>query len=141
MLGSTFTRISFALLLLMLLNGCGAAATPGLAGTQWKLTAFAKAGVTQPSVPGNEPTLSFGADGSISGTAGCNTFGGSYTAKGQQLSIKDMLQTLMACADPAVMAQEQQYSAALGSAQSFTLENTRLTVTTAEGVLVFAQVN
>jgi heat shock protein HslJ len=57
-------------------------------------------GVT--SVPaGVTGAVSFFADGHLEGFGGCNNFSGSYTVKGDSLTVGPMMSTMMACPDPA----------------------------------------
>ena len=78
-------------------------------------------------------TAAFGADGSLSGFAGCNTYTASYeTAGGDAIAITDVATTRKACADDA-MEVEQQFVAALGNATTYTLAGDTLTLRDAGG--------
>ena len=78
-------------------GGAGASATapltdPDLVGTEWVLG----------DLPGQvladvRPTISFSGDGTVDGNAGCNTFSGSYTADGSNLTFGPLASTKMAC--------------------------------------------
>ena len=62
----------------------------------------------------------FGEDGNITGSAGCNSYTGSYTQRGQNgISIGPLVTTLMYCGDPGVMDQETAYLANLQAAASY----------------------
>ena len=64
-------------------------------------------------------TLDFGADGTVSGSDGCNRFSTSYTQDGSSLTIdQPMASTMMACEEP-VMNQAAAYSAALAATTGF----------------------
>ncbi len=126
-------------------QGCasGAAATPTstastLAGTHWKLASI---GAT-PAVPGASVTLELGTDERASGRAGCNSYGGAYSQNGNLLAFKQLVSTMMACADDNLMQQEQHYLQALNAANRFTLTGDRLTISSADsaGTLVFDRV-
>jgi heat shock protein HslJ len=130
-----------AALALGALYGCGAAGTTGagsLAGTRWNLAAIEQGSTTQPPVAGTQPTLQFGADGTVSGHAGCNSFGGTYTVSGQALLISDLTQTLMGC-DAPILDQEQRYTAALQSIQSVSVTETQLILATSQATLRFVR--
>lgn len=58
------------------------------------------------------PTIEFGADGSVSGFAGCNRFSGSYMVTGGQLAMEPIAATKMGCEPPA-SAVESAYLTAL----------------------------
>jgi heat shock protein HslJ len=85
-------------------------------------------------IDGAVPTLSF-EDESVNGTTGCNSYFGSYTLDGTNLSIGQVGQTEMFCEER--MEQEQSYLQMLMSAVSLTLENETLTIHTSEGDLVY----
>ena len=125
--------ITTALLLLGLLSACGGgSALPGgdpLNGTAWSLAS------TDGAAPltGTTQTLSF-ADGKVSGSAGCNSYGGTYSLGGSNIQIKDVVSTLMACLDPqGVMDQETAFLSALMSAQSYELSENNLQIKTSDG--------
>ena len=83
-------------------TGCGGPVLPpaDLTGTSWTFVSIDDVPVTA-----DRPTsLIFDAE-RMSGSAGCNRFGGSYAIKDGLLTAGPMVATLMACPDPA-MAQE-----------------------------------
>jgi heat shock protein HslJ len=73
----------------------GAAGIPTLAGTSWK--AVSVAGRT--TVSGSEPTLAFDAT-KVTGSGGCNQFGGEYTFADGKLTFGEMPMTLIGCEEP-----------------------------------------
>jgi heat shock protein HslJ len=50
-------------------------------------------------VSGNEPTLEFDAT-RVTGSGGCNGFGGDYTFSGGRLTFGEMPMTLIGCEEP-----------------------------------------
>lgn len=64
-------------------------------------------------------TLSFGAQGRISGLAGCNRYTGAYRQVGDTLQVSGLASTNRACV-PALMDQEDRFLKVLGSARSIT---------------------
>lgn len=75
----------------------------------------------------------FTEDGKISGTAGCNSYSGTYTTSGSEIEIKQpMASTMMACPEP-VMKQETDYFQALAAAKSFKIKASQLTLEDANG--------
>jgi len=62
-------------------------------GTSWQLASANGNGVAA-SVTA---TLLFGEDGQVSGSGGCNTYGGPYAVKGHQIDIGPLISTRMAC--------------------------------------------
>ena len=78
-------------------------------------------------------------DSQVTGSAGCNTYTGDYEAKKHDLSISTLARTEMACVGPeGVMEQEQQYLSALQAAESYTIEDGELRISSlGERVLIF----
>lgn len=97
---------------------------PTLDGTSWILEA---------SPPEANITLAF-QEGELSGFAGCNTYTGTYTVNGSDLSIGSLQATQQACS-PELMAQEQLYLAGLANAFRFTLADRQLTIYTGSASL------
>lgn len=112
-------------IVVMLLASCGGAAdqSANLEGTSWTLQSYNK---NQP-LAGHEPTLSF-EDSQVSGTTGCNSYGGEYEVDGEKLSFGAMFMTEMACLDEGVMDQESAYLELLGQAESYELVDGVLTI-------------
>jgi heat shock protein HslJ len=107
-----------------------------LAGTSWRATGInnGKGGVAS-IVGGSNVTVAFGADGRVSGSAGCNQFNAGYEAPGSNLSIKAPVVTRKMCANPAVMEQEHAFLKALESVTTMRFEGNRLELRTATGAL------
>ena len=98
-----------------------ASAAPALTGVTWVLTSYAGAnGATTPAVKtADEATLTFAAAGALTGSTGCNQFGGSYVQDGTSLTITPGAMTKKACTDPAATAQETAILAALSKVASY----------------------
>ena len=118
-----FKALTVITLLTILLSACGNIGGDPLNGTSWQL--FSIGGV--PPVAGTTVTLAF-ENGQVSGHSGCNSFGGEYRVSGDKLEFKQMMSTLMACADPAAMEQESIFMQALGDAQRFEVADGRLQI-------------
>ncbi|MDQ2996132.1 MAG: YbaY family lipoprotein, partial [Chloroflexota bacterium] len=89
----------------------------------WNLTSLQRAPQDVQDTTGAKVTIRFSADGKVSGSAGCNSFGGSYTARvNRSIQFSQLISTLKACASPAVNTLEQEYLSALQSASSYTLD-------------------
>jgi len=83
-------------------------------------------------VAGSPVTVRF-ADGAISGSSGCNVFGGSYEIDGAKLTVDEaMPATMMACAED-VMAVEAALFASLPKATGFAVDGDSLTLKSADG--------
>ena len=83
---------------------------------------------------GTTVTAIFGADGKLSGNAGCNTYNGTYTTDGDKIKVGPLATTRMAC-EQAVMDQETAYLNALANAATFNLGKESLELRDANGAL------
>ncbi len=129
---------------LTLLDGAGApvlecvATIPAsLTGTTWEVNSYNNGKEAVVGVSADTPlTMTFGADGQVSGSAGCNNFTGGYTVDGDAITIGPLASTMMMCADPEnVMEQEQMFLSALSAATTYTIHGDRLELRTATGAL------
>jgi heat shock protein HslJ len=93
---------------------------PTLEGVGWEVTGFHNGRQAVVSlVAGSRITLSL-ADGTVSGSAGCNTFRAPYSVQGNAVEIGPAATTRKACAEE-LMAQERAFLAALESAVSWSV--------------------
>jgi heat shock protein HslJ len=101
--------------------------------TNWSAQTYKNGrGAVTTLAAGTAMTALFSADGSVSGTAGCNNYEGDYTLNGSSLSIGPIAATQMACSD-AIMAQEQAFLTALQTTSQYELTSDRLTLRSADG--------
>jgi heat shock protein HslJ len=115
--------------LVVLLAACGESETdqPGsagavLPGTEWVLTSLSG----KAPIEGTEITLSFGEE-TLEGSAGCNTYGASYTATEDGLRLTDLYWTEMGCLEPeGVLDQELAYLNALNTVSGYRVDGGRL---------------
>lgn len=109
-----------------------------LTGTEWLATSYNNGrGAVTSLVIGSEITATFADDGTLSGSAGCNRYTATYTLDGEQISITPLAATMMFCEQPeGVMEQETEFIAALGMANTYSIEGDRLELRTADGALV-----
>lgn len=104
-----------------------------LANTQWRLISFGATGAESPVIEGTTITLKFGADGRAGGSGGCNSYGGNYRVRKNNLSFSQIISTKRACLEQSANQQEQRYFAALESASKFKLSDNRLTIFHGDG--------
>ena len=110
-----------------------AAPSGTLEGTKWRLQSMGAQGAEK-TVEGGAPLLlQFEPGGKVSGSGGCNTFGGAYKVNGQTLTFSDMVSTLRACTDETIGNQESRYLKALQQATRFTLAGDSLVIEYGEG--------
>ncbi len=109
----------------------GAAA---LTANPWNLDGYRGADGEVPAAPGQPATLVLAADGTLSGSTGCNNVAGTYTVDGEALTSPLGPRTRRACTDPALDAQERALVPALGEVTGFAVDGTTLTLRDDSGV-------
>lgn len=109
-----------------------------LVGKTWQLTGYNNGRQAVVSVIiGTEMTATFGEDGSMTGSAGCNNYMASYELEGDAISIGPAATTRMFCGEPeGIMEQEAQYLAALKTAATYRIDGDRLQLRAVDGALV-----
>lgn len=96
-------------------GGIGGQAADPLVGTSWRLASLEG----RAPLSGVEITTAFD-EGSVHGSSGCNSFGGSYRVNGDEIEITELQSTLMACAIPeGAMDQEQEFLSLLSTSDSY----------------------
>jgi len=111
----------------LLAGGAMAAEHKGLPGTNWQLLGLGSVG----AVEGALPTLSFGADGKVSGSGGCNTYTGTVTTSGMAIKFTGLTATKKSCSDE-LNKQEATFLKALEKATTFENRATSLLINTTE---------
>ncbi len=102
-----------------------------LAGVAWRLAWYG--GGSSP-LDGTQISLAFGADGTLTGIAGCNDYFADYQIDGNHLVIGDVAHTEMACMEPdGVMAQETDYLEAIRQVDGFVTTLTGLELLDPDG--------
>jgi heat shock protein HslJ len=104
-----------------------------LPGTKWKLKSYGHPDAPTPVIEGSTVTLIFEEAGQVGGSGGCHGYGGRYQVEKSAIRFKEIMSTLMACADERVTQQEGVYLRALESAISFELSPDTLTISYDEG--------
>lgn len=93
-----------------------AASAAGLAG-RWLAEDIRGGGV----IDNLQTVLEIAADGSFSGSGGCNRMKGNSTISGDEITFGPIASTMMACA-PAVSDQEEKFFAALGDVRAWRID-------------------
>jgi heat shock protein HslJ len=101
----------------------------------WTLTSFGSAGTVSSALTDENPGLTFNEDGTVTGTSGCNEFGGNYTVAGDQITFSEIVSTLKLCDEP-LMGQEEAMQQVLTETASYQIEGNTLTITKDDRVLV-----
>jgi heat shock protein HslJ len=126
-----------------LLAGCsamsGKAPTLKLGGTSWTATGLAGKGGIAALIAGSRATLNFSADGTLSGSAGCNSYTGRYEVTGNQVRFPTAFaSTRKMCVNPGVMEQEQAFLKALSGSTTGHIDGKKLELRDAGGALQIA---
>lgn len=108
-----------------------------LVGTEWSAIAINNGREAVVSlVIGTKASLTFDAEGRVTGFGGCNRIFGAYEVDGDAIRIGPMAGTRMLCAEPAGVAeQEAALLAALEAATTWTIRGGRLQLRDADGAL------
>ncbi len=108
--------------------------------TAWVLESYGEPGNLKAVLADTEINAEFVSDEeTVKGSAGCNSYFGSYELKGSQLSIPGPIgATEMYCMEPeGVMDQEQEYLAVLQLAESYEVDGDELQINCGSQVLIF----
>jgi len=99
-----------------------------LVGTDWVLDSYSTGRDAISSViTGTTITAKFTDDSKITGSAGCNHYGGEYLLDGANLSVSSLFSTLMYCGEPeGVMEQEARYLGLFDSVAGYRIDGDRL---------------
>ncbi len=129
-----FVLLPFGALVCLLLASCGgsdgSSPTPSLDGTAWRLTAVGSAD----ALPGG--MLGF-SGGKLTGSTGCNSFGGTYSQDGSSLTVTLGPSTMIGCPPP-LDAQERAVLKALPATASFAQDGDALELLDSSGTTLLA---
>lgn len=111
-----------------------------LAGTNWQVRSYydptSSSGLIA-VLGGTSLTVTFGRDGKVSGSAGCNTYTTSYLVQGNVLTISLPTASSKVCDQPqGIMEQEAAFLTHLAAAGSFGLQGSRLSISNMAGTVV-----
>jgi heat shock protein HslJ len=110
-------------------SGTSSAPSDPLDGTSWVLTAYRK---SRP-IPETTLTATF-EEGQIRGSAGCNTYAGSYQVRDDSIEVGAIAITEMACLEPeGVMEQETMFVEYMQDAQTFRFTDGQLQIFNSDG--------
>ncbi len=125
------------LLIFTLFLGCNnpESSLPELGGSSWQLISYQLDGTTYTTDEARRPWLKFEADGKINGNTGCNSFGGSYSLDGSELTTTQLFQTEMACING--METEQHFMQLLQQKNSLSTSGDQLIFKSTEGTMTF----
>jgi heat shock protein HslJ len=124
-----FKKMLIAICLVGFVLSACSSSTGSIKNTQWNLaTLNNQAVLADPKV-----TMKL-EDDKISGSDGCNSYGGSFSTSGSKFSVgKDIVSTEMACSEP-IMQQSSTFYAILTHSAAYKIEDQQLTLLDAKGV-------
>ena len=103
----------------------------------WEATAFLQRDAVASPIVGTTITATFGDDGTLAGSAGCNNYRATYTTDGGEIEVTPPAATKKACAEPeGIMEQEAAYLAALPTAVRYRIDGSSLELLSADGTFV-----
>jgi heat shock protein HslJ len=105
----------------------------------WVLESMVSAGTPVALVPGVSISETFGPDGRISGTDGCNQHSGTYMVSGSQLQVGPALASTMMACELQVMDQASTYTRILVSPATWQVSGGRLTIQAGQSILVYVK--
>jgi len=157
--------VSAVLMLAILLTGCtsqpvttvpvtnpGPAETPAMipvttgspvsssfpTGVNWRLFSYTDGKGGMANVIGEQPiTALFRADGTLTGSSGCNQYTAGYSTSGSSIKITPGISTMMACA-PAVMDQESRYFSLMSDATTYSINGDTMLLFDSSGKAILA---
>jgi heat shock protein HslJ len=101
------------------------------------VTAFLQGDAVSSPLPGTELTARFASDGTLTGSAGCNTYRTMFETDQGGIEIAPPAATKKACAAPeGVMEQEAAFLAALPTADHYRVDGGSLALLTPDGTFV-----
>lgn len=124
----------------IMLGACSGGIPASLTGT-WKLVSYGSRANPTPAAAEVDTSVIFNEDGTISGSMGCNDFGGDYKVAGDNVTFGPISSTLMMCADAAIGDQETVVLKTLTEMLTFVIDGDTLTLTSADGgsIIVLAR--
>lgn len=133
-------------------EGGSSVEAPDLADTSWNVTNYRLPNGSITNVWKTEVTISFSGDGTVSGSAGCNDYQGTWSVSGnwnefesgvpdpedgQELKLESLAWTEMACEDDAIMEQEAEILDLLLNAGRWVLIRGSFNLRDADGSYLF----
>jgi heat shock protein HslJ len=102
----------------------------------WRLTSYGVDDTRSSALADVEANVTFNEDGTVTGTSGCNEFGGAYKVDGNEIEFHEIVSTLKLCDSP-LMGQEEAMYQVLSELVAFDIEGNTLTLLKNGMVLIF----
>lgn len=104
----------------------------------WKLVSYGTTETQSSALADVEAGLTFKEDGSVTGTSGCNEFGGAYKVDGNEIAFEEIVSTLKLCDTP-IMEQEEAMSQMMSESTAYSIEGNTLSIVKNGMMLVFTR--
>ncbi|HSG41629.1 MAG TPA: META domain-containing protein [Anaerolineales bacterium] len=124
-------KLVVSLFILFVLAACGNA-SPGSIQGKWILISYGSPTDQIAAVPDVDAFIEFDSEGKMTGSVGCNGFGGAYEVDSDMINFNPIESTLMFCEGP-VGDQELATFATLQEITTFEIDGNMLTITSADG--------
>jgi heat shock protein HslJ len=107
-------------------------------GTSWLITEYDNGTGLTSIIPGSVLTATFGTDGQVNGSGGCNSYFAGYTTNVSSTSIRivQVGLTRMLCQPADAMTQEGNFITALKAAKTYHIAGRHLTLSKADGTVI-----
>jgi len=93
----------------------------------WKLASYGTTETQSPALADAKAGLTFNEEGTVTGTSGCNEFGGAYSVDGNEIAFKEIVSTLILCDTP-LMEQEEAMSQMLSDVTAYSIDGDTLSI-------------
>jgi heat shock protein HslJ len=122
-------------ILVEVISKTGAVTSSNLEGASWSLDTYLnREGKTECVLPYTEITALF-ESGRVSGDGGCNSYGGNYVTKGDNITVGMVVSTMMFCIDN-ISDQESEYLQNLQNAATYNVSGNLLRMMDANGTII-----
>lgn len=106
-----------------------------LADTQWHLVSYLDGSEVKPVLENSVVSIAFQADGVYAGFGGCNSYGGTYSVNGSQITISAPTTSRISC-EGELTQQEITYLTLLPTAETYQFVNNQLTIADSTGQII-----
>ena len=124
-------NLVIGLCMLFLLAACGSMSSGSIQG-QWALVSYGSPSDQVLAVPDVDASIEFDSEGRMTGSVGCNSFGGDYAVESDTFKFDAVMSTMMFCEGP-VGDQELATLAVFQESARFVIDGETMTITSADG--------
>lgn len=111
--------------------------TSTLTNVPWRLNIYGTIGYETHVIVAGSITINFSENNQVSGSSGCNTYNGDYSAENNSIEFTQLINDLQVCSDEATTKQEQSFFRLLESARNYSMFGDYLLISDYEERLLF----